>query len=173
MAPFILAALILLILPLFFADTAAPAPVFRGGREWTGWKSPLALNAEAYREHVEFQQAFSRMPLGAVPSSVGSAPAYLRYSLDEDGLINGAVEDISSIEEELAAEEIPPFPLDGLIDFLTNYNYTDPGSGAPYSGQLLCLVIVLSLCILLILRDRREQRMGGKRAMYMDKRIAA
>jgi GAF domain-containing protein len=68
---------------------------------------------------------------------------------------------------------IPPFPLSGLIDYLANYTYTDPGFVSPQGGEFVCLLIVFGLCVPLIVRDRRGQRVWGKLAMYMDKRIAA
>jgi hypothetical protein len=172
MVPFTLTALVLLILSTVFpagtSAPSAPAAASRGGREWTGWKSPLTPDAEAYREHVEFQQAFSFMPLHSGDGAETAAPpAYLRYGLAADGLIGGAV---LGAEVSVESADIPPFPLVDLIDFITNYTYTAMGIGAPYSGALLCLVIVLGLGIPLIFRDRRGQR---KLAMYMDKRIAA
>jgi hypothetical protein len=161
MAPFTLAALVLLLVPMFFSGGSGsrPAP------EWTGWKAPVTLNAEMYRKHVEFQRTFSLMPLGATPFP--ASQSYLRYSLAEDGLIDGG----SSVETG-AFSEIPPFPLEGLIDFLTNYTYTDSGFVPPYGGEFICLLIVLGLCIPLILRDRRGHRMGGKLSGYLDKQVA-
>jgi hypothetical protein len=162
MAPFTLAALVLLLAP------GARIP-HASSRDWTGWKSPLPLNAEAYSAHVAFQRAFSLMPLGTpFPLETDPAQDYLRYSLAEDGLIDGAApgESVDS-DESVDSFEIPPFPLEGLIDFFTNYSYTDPGTE---TNGLLCLLIVLGLGGSLIFRDRRRPL---KLAMYMDKRIAA
>jgi hypothetical protein len=164
MAPFTLAALVLLLASAVVpGSTRAAAPV---SSEWTGWKSPPALDAKAFAEayvaHVEFQRTFSLIPLGAPAEP---PQAYLRYSLAEDGLIDEAVSDTPG--ELLDFGKIPPFPLEGLIDFLTNYSYTDPGAE---TGGLLCLLIVLGLGGSLIFRDRRGPL---KLALYMDKRIAA
>jgi hypothetical protein len=170
MAPFTLAALVLLLVPVVLPGIFAGATSV-SSRDWTGWKSPLPLNAEVYREHVEFQRAFSFMPLGA-PSETVLPQASLRYSLAEDGLIDGSVDsdELVDSDESVDSFEIPPFPLQGLIDYLTNYTYTDPGYGSSSAGELICLLIVLGLGILLIFRDRRGQR---KLALYRDKRIAA
>jgi hypothetical protein len=163
MVPFLLAALALPLLSGVFPGAAGgsaadPFPA------WTGWKSPLELNAERYREHAAFQQAFSYTSLG------GGESLYLRYSLAGDGLIDGS----GSAEAVFAEpEEIPPFPLASLVDFLANYAYTDHGPVSPQGESPLCLLIVLGLCVSLILWERRRRRIGGKLSMYMDKRIAA
>ncbi|GHV80133.1 hypothetical protein AGMMS49944_19240 [Spirochaetia bacterium] len=163
MAPFTLAALVLLLV----SGAAKPIPV--ASRDWTGWKSPLALDAKAFAEvysaHVAFQRAFSRAPLGS-PSETAPVRPYLSYVLAEDGLLDGPVEDSA----DSGVFEIPPFPLEGLIDFLTNYAYTDPGLGSSGSRELMCLLVVLGLSVPLMFRDRRRPL---TLAMYMDKRIAA
>jgi hypothetical protein len=168
MAPFTLAALVLLVVPAVFPGffSGGSARAAASSRDWTGWKSPLTLNAAVYSEHVEFQRAFSLKPLGA-PSS--QPQAYLRYSLAEDGLIDGAGE-LANSGELVNSFEIPPFPLEGLIDYLTNYTYTDPGYGSSFGGELRCLLIVPGLALSLIFRERRRPL---RLAMYMDKRIAA
>jgi hypothetical protein len=166
MFPFILAALLLLFLPGFFSGNSAP----RSSREWADWKGSGDLNAEMYRDHVRFQQNFSFIPLGSDRYSEDPFQSYLRYSLAEDGLIDGAVPGEFLLEE---TGEIPPFPLEGLIDFINNYTYIDPGFAAPHSGGLICLLISLGLCIPLILWDWRRRRTKGKFSMYMDKQIAA
>jgi hypothetical protein len=161
MIPFTLAALVLLLLSPFFTGPSGP--------EWTGWKNPEKLSAERYREHVEFQQAFSLAPLGSASPST-SSPPYLRYSLAADGLIDGTKPGESLSEN---SEEIPPFPLSGLVDFLDNYSYTDRGFVPPRSGEPICLLIVFALCMPLIIRDRRVHKMGKKLSLYGTKRIAA
>jgi hypothetical protein len=158
MVPFVLAALALLLLPMVFPSAGRSV----GNPAWTGWKSPLELNADHYREHAAFQQAFSCAPLG------GGESLYLRYSLAGDGLIDGNGSGEAALGER---EAIPPFPLDPLIDFLVNYAYTDNDFIAPSGGA--CPFIVLGLCLLLILWDRKGRRSWGKFSIYMDKRIAA
>jgi hypothetical protein len=158
MAPFTLAALALLL------PRIVPASPGDLSRSWTGWKIPPELTEERYREHAAFQQAFSYTPLGSGDS------AYLRYSLAGDGLIRGNGSGEAAVAEP---EEIPPFPLAPLIDFLGNYAYTDSGPVLPQGEEFMCPLIVLGLCIPLIVRDRRRRRMWGKLSMYMDKRIAA
>jgi hypothetical protein len=161
--PFALAALALSLLPAAFPGTAA------GGEEpsrlWSGWKGPLELNGDRYREHAVFQQTFSRRPLGG-----GESP-YLRYSLAGDGLVDGG----SSVEAAFGEPEaIPPFPLAPLMDFLANYTYTDSKLGPVSSrGERICPLIVLGLCVPLIVRDRWGRRIRGRLSVYMDKRIAA
>jgi hypothetical protein len=174
MAPFTLAALVLLLVSAAVPGGGGGARIpHASSRDWTGWKSPLPLDAkafaEAYSAHAEFQRAFSLIPLGtSFPLETDPAQNYLRYSLAEDGLIDGAAPDESADSDELVNSfEIPPFPLAGLIDFLTTYTYTDPGLE---TGGLLCLLIVLGLGGSLIFRDRRRPL---KLALYMDKRIAA
>jgi hypothetical protein len=156
MAPFALAAAAML-LPVFSAAGASVPDT-----AWTGWKSPLELSAASYREHAAFQQAFSYTALGS------GETLYRRYALAGDGLIDGAGSGEAAFA---AAEEIPPFPLASLMDFLANYAYTDPSLGS--SPEWACPLIVLGLCVPLIIRDRRRRRMWGKWSIYMDKRIAA
>jgi hypothetical protein len=162
MVPFALAALAL---PLASGPVSAPdRPAGDAAPSGTGWQSPLELNAGHYREHAAFQQAFPYAPLDA-----GGAP-YLRYALAGDGLIDGGASGEPAFEEPA---EIPPFPLDSLMDFLANYAYTDYDPVASPDGAFMCPLIVLGLCVPLIFRDRRERRMRGQLALYGDKRIAA
>ncbi|MFP3042712.1 hypothetical protein LQZ19_12920 [Treponema primitia] len=165
MFPFTLAALVLLFLPMLFPGNFTGNSAPAASRVWTGWKGPEAPTAEMYREHIGFQRVFSLMPLGSEGSQ-----AYLRYSLDEDGLIDG------NNSREIVSEdpmEIPPFPLEGLIDFLNNYSYTGSDFVPSHSGGLICLLIALGLCIPLIYQDKRGHRMSGMLAMYINKQIAA
>ncbi|MDR2742135.1 MAG: hypothetical protein LBB98_08285 [Treponema sp.] len=165
MFPFTLAVLLLLFLPVFFFGNSAP----RFSHGWIGWKGSEDLNAEMYRDHVRFQQNFSFMPLSSDPEAEGPSQSYRRYSLGGDGLI-----DVSGELFLEDAGEIPPFPLEGLIDFMNNYTYIDPGFTAPRFGGLICLLISLGLCIPLILWDWRGCRMKGKFSIYIiDKQIAA
>jgi hypothetical protein len=162
MVPFALAALALSLLPAVFPGVAAGE---EPSRAWTGWKGPLELNADHYRDHAAFQLAFSRRPLGG-----GESP-YLRYSLAGDGLVDGK----GSVETVFGEPEaIPPFPLAPLMDFLADYTYTDsnPGPVSP-QGEPVCPLIVLGLCVSLIVQDRQGRRIRGKLSVYMDKRIAA
>jgi hypothetical protein len=164
MFPFALAALALPLLSGLFPPSAAGKPPRDSFQDRTGWKSPLELNAGHYREHAAFQQAFPYTPLDA-----GGAP-YLRYVLAGDGLIGGSDSGEPVFEDPAA---IPPFPLDSLMDFLTNYAYTDSGSVSFSGGELMCPFIVLGLCVPLIFRDRRGRRIRGHLSVYIDKRIAA
>jgi hypothetical protein len=161
MTPFALAALALPLLSGAFPATGGSGDLFPPR---TGWNGASGLNAERYQEHAAFQQAFSYTSLGR-----GKAP-YLRYSLAQDGFIDGN----GSAEAVLAeAGEIPPFPLAPLIDFLVNYAYTDPGPVSSPGESPVGALIALGLCVPLLLRDWRGRRMWGKLSMYMDKRIAA
>jgi hypothetical protein len=162
MFPFALVALALPLLSALFPGASAPPR--EPSRSWTGWKSPLELNAGHYREHAAFQQAFPYAPLDA-----GGAP-YLRYVLAGDGLIDGNASGEPAFEEPAA---IPPFPLDSLVDFLTNYAYTDSRSVSSGGGEFICPFVVLGLCVPLLFRDRRGRRIRGQLSMYIDKRIAA
>jgi hypothetical protein len=162
LVPFALAAVALPLLSGVFPAAGGSAGGLFPPR--AGWKSPPELSAERYREHAAFQQAFSYTSLR------GGGLPYLRYSLAEDGLIDGA-----GSAQAVVAEpgEIPPFPLAPLIDFLADYAYTDPGPVAPRGESPAGAFIVPGLWVLLFLRDRRGRRLWGKLAMYMDKRIAA
>jgi hypothetical protein len=160
MVPFALAALALPALSGVFPGAGGSA--ISPSRALTGWKSPLELNGEHYREHAAFQQAFSYTSLGAGEAS------YRRYSLAGDGLIDGNDSGETAFREP---EEIPPFPLAPLMDFLANYAYTGSSPVSPQGGA--CPLIVLGLCVPLIVLDRRRRRIRGKFSLYMNKRIAA
>jgi hypothetical protein len=163
MVPFALAALALPLLSMVVPAAAAGQSQRDVERAWTGWKSPLELNAEYYREHAVMQQTFSYTSFDS-----GKSP-YLHYFLAEDGLISGNGSGELAVVEP---EAIPPFPLASLIDFLAGYAYTDTGPVPPQGGEFICPLIVLGLCVSLIFRDRRWRRMRGKLSVYIEK-IAA
>ncbi|AEF83850.1 putative membrane protein [Treponema primitia ZAS-2] len=174
--PFALASLALLFLgPLFNASSAGTS--LGRGRDWDTRRN---INAEIYRKHGEFQSQFSFLPL--YNTAPGQGSGYGRYSLGTDGLIAGLPETLVFGETVASSvDAIPPFPLEGLIDFLDHYSYTDGGMVSPAGGvpggsghgDLFSALIGLGLCIPLIFWDRRGHSTRGKLSKYMDKRIAA
>jgi hypothetical protein len=78
------------------------------------------ISQAGYEEHIAFERAFSRRPLG--PSARESG--YLHYYLGEDGLIAGTRDDGPD------GGEIPSFPLENLMEFLLQYNKS-AGEAAP------------------------------------------
>ncbi|MDR2470798.1 MAG: hypothetical protein LBD09_01645 [Treponema sp.] len=109
--PFVLASLLALL----------PFPVSPPERPGGVEMEFLILPGE-YARHAAFQAAFSTRPLGSGPLAGGvenpplNQTAYLRYYLGEDGLIGGALADPSGTGASL---EIPPFPLEGLMEALS------------------------------------------------------
>lgn len=106
------------------------------------------VDAAEYESHLAFQSSFSFVPLGTVSPADRSARAgYARYRLGEDGLIADADRDaLPAPQGENPAA--PPFPLAGLIAFLTDFKYT--AGTPPYGGTgpvnpLLALLAVMLL----------------------------
>jgi hypothetical protein len=182
MVPFALASLGFLFLPGVF-----PGGDFSGNaRGEAKWDTRRSINDAMYREHVRFQLSFSLNPLGsgvaASGESVEPLRSYLRYSLGEDGLIGETVVSADYPGDIFfAGGEIPPFPLQGLIEFLDHYIYTVPRMVSPsaenlkgvFRGDLFSVLIALGLCIPLILWDQQGYKKKRKLFIYRDKRIAA
>jgi hypothetical protein len=81
----------------------------------------FVVSAEDYYRHVDFQRAFSFMPLDSAHQTDFAHPpliasSFFRYYLGEDGLISG------SVVYEPATWMPAPFPLEGLSRFLLNYD---------------------------------------------------
>jgi hypothetical protein len=102
--PFALAALLLVLFSPFLPGTPAggSAP-YRDG----------IITEEEYRQHLAFQSAFSRRPLGRSVS--GSGVPYPAYTRGEDGLVMPAGSPAAPPSVPAGAAE---FPLKGLMDFL-------------------------------------------------------
>ncbi|MHC6202569.1 hypothetical protein ACYULU_05165 [Breznakiellaceae bacterium SP9] len=85
------------------------------------------ISSEDYRVHALFQKYFSFLPLGTASeifkkdaSSRAQPAPYLRYYLGSDGLIAGA-----QAEPNWAQfSDIPPFPLQELIDYFNDFVHT-------------------------------------------------
>jgi hypothetical protein len=160
MAPFALASLVSLLLPLL---------IFGSGYT-TGRASALpedvpgeVIRPEEYETHAAFQASFSLRPLGGETPERG---AYLRYHQGDDGLIGGY-----SVMEDAGGGETPPFPLGDLMNFLARRQYTPAPANAPrerlpvFGALLLCVPVFLQI----------GQKHGKKKGLlvYNDKRIAA
>jgi hypothetical protein len=80
-------------------------PVFRSpaGTE-------LTVSPEEYAHHAAFQASFSFKPLGS------QAEGYQRYTLGEDGLIEGG------FPYSFTKKEVPAFPLESLGNFLAAFD---------------------------------------------------
>lgn len=105
-----------------------------------------------YEAHIRFQAGFSYRPLGTSPED---ALPYLSYVLGDDGLIGGTVEMAGSIPGEA---ELPRFPLEGLGDFLHNYQAdTRPDTSRRDSiAVLLALGLSIPALVQSVLRDKRS-----------------
>jgi hypothetical protein len=136
-------------------------------------EEPPPVTGEDYETHAAFQRSFSLHPLGgggegAGPEDVQSS--YLRYYLGEDGLIAGTRAYEGEFHGHGENDDIPPFPLEKLVEFQENYNHTDAGNFR--WGDMVSALIALGLCVPGIFRGNRKGRRGGIR-IYTDKRIAA
>lgn len=113
------AVLLSLLAPRFFPSLCYPkeAPLVTDPR--------FLVSPADYEAHIAFQRAFSRKPLGSDSGESG----YFHYYLGEDGLIAGMEE-----ESHEGEEEIPPFPLENLMEFLLQYN-NRAAKAAPAQGK--------------------------------------
>ena len=175
--PFTAGALLSLFLPLFL-------PGFSPSRENMFPVEPARLiSGGDYYRHIDFQSSFSYRPLEPYSSRAGGERSlnhdeYLRYYLGEDGLIAGS---ISHDKEGLQAPrdfglltEVPPFPLETLMEFLIHYD--TPAAGLPSAGIWISVVFVLAACMLNLLGPKTPSGIRfrkKKQPFFEDKRIAA
>jgi hypothetical protein len=166
LAPFALASLAALLLPLLLPGLYSPP---RPGRE------PSPVGKADYEAHAAFQVSFSRRSLGeergdgAVDG--GETASYVRYYLGEDGLIAGSrAYEGAFIRGNPESEDIPPFPLEKLVDFSENYRQVYAGNFR--WGDTVSVLIALGLGIPGLFRQGRKGR-RGRIGIYTEKRIAA
>jgi hypothetical protein len=163
--PFALASLGALFSPLLFSNPSSPALP----------EDPPALSKEDYEAHAAFQLSFSLHPLDGERDGGASGDAqgpYARYYLGEDGLIAGKrAYDREFMHRDRENDEIPPFPLEKLVEFLNNYS--QPYTGDFRWGDTVSVLMALGLCVPGIFRGRRKGQRGGKPFIYTYKRIAA
>ncbi|MDR2258585.1 MAG: hypothetical protein LBE14_05495 [Treponema sp.] len=149
---------------------ALPFPPFSGfppagASAVFGEQGPLIREAE-YRAHAAFQASFSYRALG---SGGSGEPAYFRYLLGDDGLIAERQTDM------VPREDIPPFPLKGLMNFL------ETGGPSPQDRSPLTLVHMVPVLAVLIfsfpafIRRAWGDKKRKKRLLYRykEKGIAA
>ena len=195
--PFGAAAALALFLPLVF-------PAFASSAE----DEPIAdakflISAEDYNRHIDFENSFSYKTLDqdldqqASPESGGGGlnqEGYLRYYLDEDGLIAESTDHAGELPlpEDRRIADAPPFPLEKLMDYLLQYNdpggagqsdseprFTAAGSSLFASKEWIPVAIILAAGILNLLRPgvgiqpwirhKKKKRIP----VFGDKRIAA
>jgi hypothetical protein len=118
-----------------------------------------------YETHAAFQASFSLRPLRAGGDNPGDGE-YLRYHRGADGLIG----DYSAVEDARGGE-IPPFPLEDLMNFLVRREYAAPPVNTP--GELFPVFGALFLCIPSFFPIGQRHSKKKKLLVYNDKRIAA
>jgi hypothetical protein len=169
LVPFALASL-----GAFFSPLLFPGPSFSPGAVP---EEPPPISKEDYQTHAAFQLSFSVNSLegeghGDDSGTDEARGSYVRYYLGEDGLIAGTRGyDGEFIRRDRENDDIPPFPLEKLVEFLENYNHADAGNFR--WGDIAPVLIALGLCLPGTLRWGRKGRRGGKHFIYTDKRIAA
>jgi hypothetical protein len=167
--PFAVLAIPALFMPRGFSD---PSPV----------DAVFLINSEDYNSHISFQKSFSYRPMNQSRNAlIGNAfiqqKDYLRYYLGEDGLIAGN-EAYAFYENN----EITPFPLEKLMDFLLKYNKLVTGESAGIHKQpdkpaetthkeWISVAFIFIICLFDILRPRIVPK--KKMVIIGDKRIAA
>jgi hypothetical protein len=156
MAPFALGALASLFLPPLIFGYTPPVPAERQGE---------LISPGEYETHAAFQASFSLRPLRTGGDDPGEGE-YLRYRRGEDGLIG----DYSAVEDDRGGE-IPPFPLEDLMNFLARREYAQPPANTP--GELFPVLGALFLCIPSFLPIGQRHSKKKKLLVYNDKRIAA
>jgi hypothetical protein len=159
-----------IMLPFIFASLlpALPLPPFSGfpsaNAAFFGEQGPVIREAE-YRAHAAFQASFSYRALGS-----SGEPSYFRYLLGDDGLVAGREADLAPWEE------IPPFPLKDLADFLETRGESASREWNPVT--LLQLAPVLAALLFsfppFIRRTRGDKRRKNRLLYgYKEKGIAA
>ncbi|MDR0732421.1 MAG: hypothetical protein LBF63_12190 [Treponema sp.] len=137
-------------------------PGFWGGAAAESW--PVLVVEQDYEDHVLYQTGFARRSLRDDASSAFAVSSYFHYTMGEDGLVEGVFPGPPD-----AGQEIPPFPLADLSDFLAGWSI--PAGLSWNSGRWTAIippVLALALVFLPLGRGR-----GKKIAIYDDKRIAA
>jgi hypothetical protein len=157
MIPFALGSLGALVLPSLIGGVPFASLHPRLPEEWQGYM----IHSWEYEAHAAFQASFSVRPFRTGGDEV-DAGEYLRYHRDGDGLIG----DYSVFEDDLV-REIPPFPLEDLMNFLNRRGY------GPSPGDLIAVLMVLFFCIPFFLPIRQRYSRKKSLLVYNDKRIAA
>jgi hypothetical protein len=102
MLPFAVSSIMALLLSLWFAGSAkTESPIKR------------IIHEHEYREHIDFQTAFSTSPLWDTQAD------YSDYFFDKDGLV--AEKPVNNMEN---IRNYPPFPLAPLMNYMENLNNT-------------------------------------------------
>jgi hypothetical protein len=160
MLPHVLSALLAALLPPLF-----PGLLPVGTSAFFG-EDRLIPEAE-YRAHAAFQSSFSYRALG---SGGPGEPAYFRYVLGDDGLIAGEGAGVS------LQEDIAPFPLEDLMNFLETGGTSSPGAG----GRFTLMDVIPALAVFLFsvpafIRPKWGDKNRKKRLLYKykEKGIAA
>jgi hypothetical protein len=127
------------------------------------------VTADDYYRHITFQKSFS---LRSLHTLNGYGPfnqdIYMRYYLGDDGLITG------SIEHPGLLAEIPPFPLEKLVEFLINYDneaVRNTAGDSMNAKEWISVAIILAACFIDMIRPRMIPK--KKLPVLGDKRIAA
>ena len=146
------------------------------------------INSEDYYRHINFQRSFSYRSLDQNPEQnslqmsggeVFEHDDYLRYYLGNDGLIAGGMDYVAR-----TGGELPPFPLEKLMEFLVNYSDLAGTKSADMAkkqniaimgilGEWIPAAIILAFCILDLYRPWTRGRKMKKTPIFRDKRIAA
>jgi hypothetical protein len=162
MVPFALGSLGALVLPsLIIGSHNAAGDNLLVPAEWRGYM----INSGEYEAHAAFQASFSLRPFRTGGDNQDSGE-YLRYHRGGDGLIG----DYSAVEGG-HTPEVPPFPLEDLMNFLSRREYIR--SPAYTSGDLFSVLAVLFFCIPFFLPIQQGHSKKKRLLVYNDKRIAA
>ena len=164
--PFVVVSLLAISFPRIF-------PGFSPQHENTALINPRYLvSADDYYRHMAFQRSFQYRSLNHQISSGFDNPfyldAYLRYYLEDDGLISGNISPAFSLREDTA------FPLETLMVFLVNYDWqpaAQPAGNVINLVELISLLLILTTCIMDAIRPMVLPR--KKIPVFRDKRIAA
>ena len=172
--PFVLAAFLALILPVFFpgerGDIHTPENIV---------DPRYFVSPEDYYNHIDFQLSFSYRSMNINSDAVGrealNQEGYLHYYLGDDGLIAGSADSAGTGEMEVL-----PFPLEKLMDFLIQYyepleepaRKPEPFNPPIKLGEWVLAAIILTFCCMSeFLRPGIVP--GKKLPVRWDKRIAA
>ena len=140
-------------------------------------ESGRLINAEDYYRHINFQKSFSFRPL--YEEFAFSNEGYENYYLGDDGLIAGSSG--YSIQDDT---DIAPFPLEKLMDFLSNYGKLNSNrsgvliqmydeSPVQMFKEWIFVIIVLTVTMLDLLRPHVRVTKAKKTHILRDRRAAA